>query len=205
MKFNRANAISSCSRFSSSYHCSSFKYFFYKFRLNILGQDCSSYSTKFNCASIIACQTSSGVCQCANGNQCVWNNDGNQTVNCPCYDQSNPTFTDGACATQFNNNKCGYETTCNSLINAGTCKCPDGSTCIWNDQINLGCPCSNNNYPDITTYRNTKLAACATQISDNNCPLTGVINCMQDVGSCTCNDGTLCAWGPNYSVNCPCA
>mmetsp|Transcript_12029 Transcript_12029/g.10409 ORF Transcript_12029/g.10409 Transcript_12029/m.10409 type:complete len:194 (-) Transcript_12029:241-822(-) len=170
-------------------------------------QNCDDQKTKFNCQTIVACQDSSGVCQCANGNQCVWNNNEAQTVNCPCFDGTTDFDWDGSCNSKFEDNNCGYETTCNSNINAGTCKCQPsvGTTCIWNDQIDLNCPCpSTPDYPSEADYKSEKFAACQDKIDSYNCVSNGVTNCMDDVGSCTCTDGSLCAWGPNYDVGCPC-
>jgi len=153
---------------------------------------------------------SSGVCECANGNQCVWTNYGNQRVNCPCYDgtptslEQPPSYPTDYCLTVFDKQKCGYETTCNPLINTVTCRCPDGSTCIWNDGISLNCPCQGT-YSNIDDYRTERDTECQSKITLFNCPADGVIHCQSGVGTCKCTDGTLCAWGATYSVNCPCA
>jgi len=150
---------------------------------------------------------SSGVCECANGNQCVWTNYGNQRVNCPCYNGTSDSFAQSLdndfCLTVFVEQKCGYETTCNPLINTATCRCPDGRTCIWNDGISLNCPCSGD-YKTISEYVADKDADCQGRITSNKCPADGVIHCQGGVGTCKCSDGTLCAWGASYAINCPC-
>lgn len=154
----------------------------------------------------------SGVCQCANGNQCVWTNYGNQRVNCPCLDpaaggyKNDPSNTTNFCENIFVSNNCGYETTCNPLINTATCRCinADGTstTCIYNDSVTLNCPCQTAP-ASMSDYQTAKANECNTARTANNCP-TDPIHCMGGIGTCKCNDGSLCAWGPGYAVNCPC-
>ncbi len=187
---------------------------FYSYFSIVYGQPstCDEWASYFNCDTVTSCMDSSGVCTCANGNQCVWTNYGAQRVNCPCYDQSDansfvqPANTGAAdyCLTVFTAQNCGYDTTCNPSISTATCRCPDGSNCIWNDGIYINCPCPGS-YLSIASYKTLKLQECGLAVTTNNCPIEGVIHCQNGIGTCKCNDGSLCAWGPSYSVNCPCA
>ena len=175
-------------------------------------QDCSQLVIEYNCTSITSCMTTSGVCECANGNQCVWTNNGAQRVNCPCLNPAQGGYTDYSgvtnptasqwCETIFSAKNCGYETTCNPGIFTATCRCPDGTTCIFSDSITLDCPCQNGPV-DLETYKQSKIDECTGKKTEFNCP-TDPIHCMGGIGTCKCNDGSLCAWGPGYNVNCPC-
>jgi len=57
----------------------------------------------------------------------------------------------------------------------------------------------------MSAYMTSRDNECGTAYATNNCPTAGQIHCMSGIGTCKCNDGTFCAWGPTYSVNCPCA
>lgn len=177
------------------------------FPLLFRAQNCDQYKTTFGCQEILACGDTSGVCQCPNGNQCSWNLNGLQTVNCPCFDFDQgfkPYNTTDYCISQFITQNCGYETACNEVASVGSCQCPDGqSSCIWNSQQNLSCPCGGN-YLSLVSYRNAKFQACSNAIQGYKCDSNGVINCVRGSGSCTCTDGSLCSWGNGYAKGCPC-
>jgi len=179
---------------------------FLLFSAPIYAENCEEYLTKFDCEKILACQPTSGVCQCANGNQCVWNLEGAQTANCPCYDLDkgyNPDDED-YCVTQLIENNCGYETACNANGSVGSCKCSDGkSSCIWSGDVSLGCPCEGS-YVSLMSYRGLKFNECKKHLEGNNCDPNGIMNCVRGGGSCTCPDGTWCHWGEDYSKGCPC-
>lgn len=172
-----------------------------------LSQDCKDYVSRFGCASIISCQETSGVCQCANGNQCSWNLEGAQATNCPCFDSGSgytPFNASDYCITQFTTNNCGYESACNENGLVGSCVCPDGqSSCIWSGSNSLGCPCTGS-FISLASYRNLKFQECSHLVNGYKCDPEGIINCVGNSGSCTCKDGSLCAWSDNYVKNCPC-
>ena len=169
--------------------------------------DCDLSLTSFDCQRILACQESSGVCQCSNGNHCAWNLEGSQTVNCPCFDVDKgfkPFNTSDYCISQFITNNCGYETACNSQALVGSCQCPDGKTsCLWSGDSSIGCPCSSS-YLSLVSYRNAKFQPCHNLIQDYKCDPDGIMNCATTSGSCTCVDGSTCSWGSNYVKGCPC-
>lgn len=163
---------------------------------------------------VLTCTETLGVCECKNGKQCAWTRGGNQTVNCPCFKGEESTHDVmasknlpdpyGYCAAKFAHNKCGYETTCSVHLDTGTCKCNDDKYCVWNYNNIVNCPCTDFAYPTTTAYIAQNSASCIGTFTENKCDQ--MIHCIEGIGSCVCGDATrtVCAWGPNYSVNCPC-
>jgi len=112
------------------------------------------------------------------------------------------------CVTKFSDYKCGYETTCSKNSDAGTCKCGDGTMCVWSGNNKVNCPCDVSSYLGTTTYVMSNLAPCQQAYINNKCNMgTGAqLTCATTtgVGSCKCADTTTCAFGPDYGINCPC-
>jgi len=112
------------------------------------------------------------------------------------------------CVTKFADYKCGYETTCSFASDSGTCKCADGTMCVWSGANSSNCPCQSSTYLGTTNYVASNMLPCQQRMIDYGCNMgTGaVLTCASasGVGSCKCADTTTCAFGPGYGINCPC-
>lgn len=150
--------------------------------------------------------STSGHCECKNGNQCKWTAGGLQQVNCPCFDPAEPytpPFLE-FCTGTFGSFNCGYETTCNVPAFSATCKCPDGTTCLVNDSITANCPCMGP-YEPIEAYRGKNglnRDLCISKFIEYQCPPGPDTICRNGNGKCRKQDGTWCVFGNNYQVNC---